>query len=167
MNTINLSCYVNHDGEAVTFEFSPYNDGETTDDLIEAANVVLREAGYLGNNVSVELDDIEIADWDNVKEEYQDINKIFLLAEAFALNPDFEEDIIYAALECEIQPENIEEAYSGQYASAEEFAEEIAKQLDLIQKSSQWPYTCIDWKEAAHELMYDYCESNGYYFRNL
>ena len=27
--------------------------------------------------------------------------------------------------------------------------------------------TCIDWEFASRELMYDYFEVDGYYFRNL
>lgn len=61
---------------------------------------------------------------------------------------------------------DIEEAYSGEYGSNEEFAEDMADQLGY-EIPNQWPYRCIDWEYAARELMYDYFESNGHYFRNL
>lgn len=38
----------------------------------------------------------------------------------------------------------------------EEFAQEEAESLDLIKSDSRWPYTCIDWKQAAKELQQDY-----------
>lgn len=63
--------------------------------------------------------------------------------------------------------EACEEAYQGEYRSDEDFAQELAEQLGSIDKNVSWPYTCIDWEWAARELMYDYFESNGYYFRNL
>lgn len=63
--------------------------------------------------------------------------------------------------------ENLEEAYQGEYSSDEDFAESFAEELGYINDSVQWPYTCIDWQHAARELMYDYNESNGHYFRTL
>jgi hypothetical protein len=43
----------------------------------------------------------------------------------------------------------------------------MAEQLGSIQKDIAWPYTCIDWEKAGQELMYDYFEVDGHYFRNL
>jgi len=64
------------------------------------------------------------------------------------------------------EAENVEEAYQGEYSSDEDFAQQLAEDIGAIQADMQWPYTCIDWEHAANELMYDYFESNGYYFRN-
>ena len=61
----------------------------------------------------------------------------------------------------------IQEAYSGAYDSDEKFAQDMAEQLGYIQEDVQWPYTAIDWERAARDLMYDYFESNGHYFRNI
>lgn len=77
------------------------------------------------------------------------------------------EEVIEAALECDIQPGDIEEAYSGEYGSDEDFAQEMADQLGYLNKDMSWPYTCIDWERAARDLMMDYCEHNGHYFRSL
>jgi len=60
-----------------------------------------------------------------------------------------------------------EEAYQGSYDSNEQFAEETAEELGCIDRNASWPQNCIDWEYAARELMYDYFESNGHYFRNL
>jgi len=60
-----------------------------------------------------------------------------------------------------------EEAFSGEFANDVEFAEDMAEQIGAIEKGLNWPYTCIDWERAAKELMYDYFEQDGYYFRNL
>ena len=59
----------------------------------------------------------------------------------------------------------LEESYSGQYDSDEDFACETAEECGQIQDNLQWPYTCIDWKQAAHELMFDHYEQDGHYFR--
>lgn len=60
---------------------------------------------------------------------------------------------------------DIEDAYSGSYDSEEDFAEDMADQLGY-EIPNQWPFRCIDWEWAARELMYDYTEQNGHYFRN-
>jgi len=59
-----------------------------------------------------------------------------------------------------------QDAYSGKYDSDEAFAEDMAEQCGMLQDKVSWPYTCIDWEWAARELMYDYIEENGHYFRN-
>lgn len=59
------------------------------------------------------------------------------------------------------------ESYSGEFASDEDFAEDMATQIGAIDRKSTWPNNCIDWEMAAKELMYDYSEQDGYYFRNL
>lgn len=60
-----------------------------------------------------------------------------------------------------------DEAYQGAYSSDEKFAQEFADQIGAIDKDASWPMDCIDWEFAAKELMYDYFESNGHYFRNI
>lgn len=77
------------------------------------------------------------------------------------------EDVVNAAIACDVQLEDIAEAYSGHFDSDEDFAQDMAEQLGDIKKDVQWPYTCIDWEKAARELMYDYREEDGHYFRNL
>jgi hypothetical protein len=36
------------------------------------------------------------------------------------------------------------------------FAQEEAESLDLVKSDARWPYTCIDWEQAAEELKVDY-----------
>lgn len=43
----------------------------------------------------------------------------------------------------------------------------MAEQLGDVPKDNHWPLYCIDWEWAARELMMDYAEQDGYYFRNL
>lgn len=83
------------------------------------------------------------------------------------LNVDLPDDIKLAGIDCEIAVENIEEAYQGTYDSDEDFAQELAESIGAISGTEIWPHTCVDWEWAARELMYDYCESDGHYFRML
>jgi antirestriction protein len=76
-------------------------------------------------------------------------------------------EIVKAALELGIDEENMAEAYSGQFSSDKEFAQDMADSTGAIRDDNAWPYTCIDWDWAAKELMYDYSEQDGYYFRTI
>ncbi len=65
------------------------------------------------------------------------------------------------------------DAYQGTWSSDEDFAEDFAEDTGALNGPEfsrlgvSWPYTCIDWTRAARELMYDYFEIDGYYFRNV
>lgn len=59
-----------------------------------------------------------------------------------------------------------EDAYQGDFDSDQEFAQEMADSLGLIDNDAAWPANCIDWEQAARELMYDYSKHSGYYFRD-
>lgn len=73
-----------------------------------------------------------------------------------------------AYLECmgEEDLKDFEECYCGEFTDDEEFAREQAESLGLINNDVNWPNNCIDWEKAARELMMDYTEQDGYYFRN-
>jgi len=38
----------------------------------------------------------------------------------------------------------------------EEYAQELAEDIGAINRDSNWPNNCIDWKQAARELQMDY-----------
>ena len=59
----------------------------------------------------------------------------------------------------------LEESYSGEFSNDEDFAYDMADQCGQLEEKTSWPYTCIDWKQAARELMFDYYEQDGHYFR--
>ena len=97
------------------------------------------------------------------KECLQDIDR----SELEDLLKTYGEEVIEAALESDIPPHNIAEAYQGEYKDDEDFAQSLAEDLGELPKDNHWPHYCIDWEYAARELMMDYCEHNGHYFRNL
>ena len=37
-----------------------------------------------------------------------------------------------------------------------EYAQELAEDIGAIASDAGWPYTCVDWEQAAHELQMDY-----------
>ena len=62
---------------------------------------------------------------------------------------------------------NFEEAYYGEYSNDADFARAMAEEVGAVDKNAKWPNNCINWEQASRELMLDYFESNGFYFRNL
>lgn len=38
----------------------------------------------------------------------------------------------------------------------EDYAMELAEDLGLMEDANRWPFTCVDWEQAAKELAYDY-----------
>ena len=59
-----------------------------------------------------------------------------------------------------------EEAYQGEWDDDTTFVQNLLQDMREIPKD--WPaYIHIDWKSTARDVMMDYAEQNGYYFRNL
>ena len=96
----------------------------------------------------------------------ENVNRGICISEA-ALEAFYENDPLYYATE---EADNIcrmaEDAYAGEFFSDEEFAQEMANNCGFIQ-SSEWPYCCVDWEQAARELMFDYYENDSFYFRHI
>lgn len=61
--------------------------------------------------------------------------------------------------------DEFEEAFCGQWDSDIDFVQDLAEDTGLIPSSV--PSNWIDWDYVAQEIMYDYFEQDGYYFRNL
>lgn len=88
------------------------------------------------------------------------------LREEYAIDRSYDDAAIAAFIECYSAEDlaNFEDSYSGHWNSAEEFAQDMADGIG-VEIGTQWPMYCIDWEYAARELMYDYSEHDGYYFR--
>lgn len=113
-----------------------------------------------------EIDEIQIdvTDWQEIPKEYQDLDEVWDYVTACNKH---EKEIVDAAIYCGVSLDDIDEAYQGEYSSDEKFARDVADQLGAIDKNTTWPNNCIDWEYAAKELMYDYTEHDGHYFRLL
>ena len=62
--------------------------------------------------------------------------------------------------------EALKESYYGKFSNDEEFAEDTAENFGFEQPN-EWPYNCIDWERAARDLMIDFNEQDGHYFRSI
>jgi len=90
---------------------------------------------------------------DLIEDSYHDIEVIESAVSIFSC--DIERAIQYC-----------DEDYNGEHNSDADFAENMANELGYMDNATSWPHNCIDWDYAARELMYDYSEHNGHYFRN-
>ena len=62
--------------------------------------------------------------------------------------------------------DNFEDAYLGEWADDEDFVKNLIEDTGELPKDFP-AYIHIDWEMTARDIMMDYSESNGYYFRNL
>lgn len=62
--------------------------------------------------------------------------------------------------------ESADEAYIGHYDSDEEFVQQLLEDTGDLPKDLP-AYIHIDWEWTAKEIMMDYSDDNGHYFRNL
>ena len=89
------------------------------------------------------------------------------MAEANGLDVEVNQAYIEVVGEEYATADNCQEAYQGKFSNDEDFARDMAESTGAMPKDNQWPMYCIDWEWAGRELMMDYTEQDGYYFRNL
>lgn len=58
------------------------------------------------------------------------------------------------------------EAYVGEYKNDADFTQNLIEDMGVIPADLP-SYIHIDWKRTAFDIMLDYSEQDGYYFRNL
>jgi antirestriction protein len=62
--------------------------------------------------------------------------------------------------------EDAQEAFAGEFHNDEDFAYQLAEDVGDIPQDIP-SYIVIDWEATARNIMFDYFESDGFYFRNL
>ena len=130
---------------------------------------------YLNNHfdkIGLENPEIMITDFEGFPKKYYSESFDTTLLESLFEYLEFKkschnEEALFAYVNDGNDFDNFDEAFQGQYKDDQDFAYEVAEQLGAIDHKATWPQNCIDWEYAARELMYDYQEIDGYYFRNL
>jgi len=160
------------DNETIYIIVPQHDDGEN----IIAPTTIETDSAYYDSDLDDVLaeysEDIALSDCTMYGEEGSILQTYFVnngdidpeYWDALALNMD--NDIVRAALDCGIDISDIEESYQGRYNSDVDFAQETADLIGYDFNHEHWPHRCIDWEQAAYELMFDHCESNGHYFRS-
>ena len=72
----------------------------------------------------------------------------------------------YMDLRIEDNLDNFEEAYCGEWNSDEDFVRNLLDDIGTIPDDLPG-YVHIDWESTARDIMMDYSEECGHYFRNL
>lgn len=65
-----------------------------------------------------------------------------------------------------LDAKDFEESYSGCFSNDIDFVQDLLESCGDI-PSNLPSYIYIDWERTARDIMMDYSESDGYYFRNL
>jgi hypothetical protein len=146
-----------------SFEFT---DNESEDDVKEAICEAYNDQKE-DDEVDITPDEVDIISNDCTDPEIDTNFDLYTYAEYYCNSNDHEIEVLKAAYNCGISATDVDEAYSGEYSDEAAFAEDMADQLGLTDNNQSWPLNCIDWDQAAKELMYDYCADSGHYFRNL
>lgn len=60
-----------------------------------------------------------------------------------------------------------EDAYAGEFYNDEEFAESLLEEIEDMNSLPDIFRNNLDWEGIAVEIMQDYFEINGHYFRNV
>lgn len=167
MNTLDVNfSYTVKDGDVKEFNFE-FSDGNCSkSDLIEA--ILEEENSNLEEDVpEFEETDIELIDMqcsEPIHEEYSNEEDIFTYAQTYC-ECEQEVEIVNAAINCDIQGSDIDEAYNGKFDSDADFVENLLTDCGELPKLPHYIY--IDWERTAKDIMYDYSDANGHYFRNL
>ncbi len=107
-------------------------------------------------------------DWENIPDEF--ISESHIKAEFWeymdiVASSCYSVEVFNAASNLALPYNMVEELYQGEHDSDENFAQQLAENVCALKSEIHWPYTHIDWERAAYDLMMDYSESDGHYFR--
>ena len=146
----------------VNFETTVTNPSSEEDAKDQIIDNFLKE--FKDADSFVECSGFDVVEW-GILEDYDNLQDLDTVYDIVDNDPLYDMDVVSAAVACDIELSDINESYVGHFRSDEDFAEDTAKEICNI--PTEWPYYCIDWEHAARELMHDYCEENGHYFRVL
>ncbi|KKL87963.1 hypothetical protein LCGC14_1929410, partial [marine sediment metagenome] len=76
------------------------------------------------------------------------------------------EEVVAAGICLGLDLSTLEEAYNGKWSSDRAFVQDLLDGCGDIPKDMP-AYIHIDWDQTANDIMMDYSEHKGHYFRNL
>lgn len=161
---LELIAKATYKGNEYELEFDPYGDHTDMDEVKAALIEEIIESGDFEEPIHEDEVEVDIIDFGEIPEKWANENDCFDFAEAFA-ECEQDIDVVEAALECGVNTADIDEAYQGEFDDDEDFAQDMAEQTGAVDRDAKWPLYCIDWEQAAKDLMMDYTEHNGHYFR--
>lgn len=165
--TIEITVTTTINGNNVTETLTPTSEEEIKEALLKEYRETRdpnEETEQDYNEDDVILFDFEVEDWGEAEDygKLQDLEIIYQINENDISN---DIDVINAAVCAGIDINDIDEAYNGCFKDDEEFVEDLLEQTGDVPKLPHYVY--IDWERTARDVMQDYTEENGHYFRNL
>jgi hypothetical protein len=165
-NTFEIT--VNFMDEDFTIELNDSTCSES--DVLELVQEMKKERfeNESGEDFETDLEeDFDVSNWGDVPQWAQDFDVLEELMPEFYNSVIGDIEIFESAKDCDIDFKNVDEAYSGEFDSDADFAQNMAEELGYMDDAKTWPFTCIDWDQASRDLMYDYSTANNHYFRNF
>ena len=120
------------------------------------------------NRVTYTYDTVPEEAWDILEQEWMYDKDIVsgYMENNHATIDVIEEDHVAMKVEWDEVRSAIDDSYQGRYCDDETFAQELAESMGSVPTTFTWPTSYIDWERAARDLMMDYYEVNGCYFRS-
>lgn len=151
--------------ETLGFDLMAYNSFEELEEAIreELDNL---EAPFEGADTGADAWEYYVETWGDVHHNYQSLDEDLYDYVNAIDSTSYDKDVVDAAIDCEISIDDIDEAYNGSFNSDEDFTQNLLDDLGYIPKDfPRWIE--IDWEATASNVMQDYVESHGHYFRVL
>lgn len=151
--------------ETLDFDLMTYNSFEELKEAIreELDNL---EAPFEGADTGADAWEYYVETWGDVHHNYQSLDKDLYDYVNAIDSTSYDKDVIDAAIDCEISIDNIGDAYNGSFNSDEDFTQNLLDDLGYIPKDFP-SWIEIDWDATANNVMQEYIESSGHYFRYL
>lgn len=157
-------------------ELANYNNGSLVTKTFELAGLTAEEHS---TEVTEWLDSLPalygspceewiVCDYEDVPAQYVgtwSIDDAFFDYQEAMDNSHLDADVFAAAAECDIEPEQIEDRYQGEWSSDEDFVQQLLEDCGTIPADLPC-YVYIDWTSTARDIMMDYSTHEGHYFSN-
>ena len=160
METINIEVGLHTNKEEYIIDIAGFSGvDDVTNELqgLYEGDETIREGDWYVRNTSTEFewifDEGDITEWTWTWIEY------------FGEDDTLDAEVAEAANLLGIEPEEAVDGYEGKYDSDVEFAKCLAD--NLARTDSSWPLNHIDWDAAARDLVLEYSEEEGHYFRDM
>ena len=151
--------------ETLDFDLMAYNSFEELEEAIreELDNL---EAPFESADTGADAWEYYVETWGDVHRNYQSLDEDLYNYVNAIDSTSYDKDVVDAAIDCDVSIDDIDEAYNGSFNSDEDFTQNLLDDLGYIPKDFP-SWIEIDWEATASNVMQEYIESSGHYFRYL
>ena len=161
-NTLDEEGEIVYKGESASYSFDGTEGLNSYDDALEYAKDDLL---MMNDDVEITRSEFDISDLSDFKADEDDAFDILENLADAEKEHDYDVILAYFNLRGEIDRNDISDSYRGNFNSDEDFVQNLLEDTGDI-PSDLPSYIHIDWERTARDIMMDYSEDNGYYFRD-